>query len=90
MSYAQGSKLRLNATTEGIGPIFKIKLEIQNLSKKTMVNTKIMLSYDKEIYRVINKSNGKPSSLSSKVVYRPEGSYKFNAQPLLLPNITYK
>lgn len=89
MAYAQGSKLRLNATTEGIGPIFKIKLEIQNLSKKTMVNTKVMLTYDKDIYRVINKTASKSNAASGKVVHRPEGSYRFDMHPLLLPNLNY-
>ena len=90
MSYAQGSKLRLNATTEGIGPIFKINLEIQNLSKKTLVNTRVMISFDKDIYRVINKSSGKAQSSSHKPIFRPEGSFRFDVHPLLLPNITYK
>lgn len=72
MSYAQGSKLRLNATTEGIGPIFKIKLEIQNLSKKTMVGTRVMLSYDNEIYKVLSNGYHKQLTLLPSITYKQE------------------
>lgn len=72
MSYAQGSKLRLNATTEGIGPIFKIKLEIQNLSKKTMVGTRVMLSYDTEIYKIISSGYHKQLTLLPSITYKQE------------------
>lgn len=72
MSYAQGSKLRLNATTEGIGPLFKIKLEIQNLSKKTMVGNRVMLSYDTDIYKVISKSYAVSMTLLPQITYRQE------------------
>lgn len=72
MSYAQGSKLRLNATTEGIGPLFKIKLEIQNLSKKTMVGTRVMLSYDTDIYKVNSKDFFKQMTLLPQITYNQE------------------
>lgn len=72
MSYAQGSKLRLNATTEGIGPLFKIKLEIQNLSKKTMIGTRVMLSYDTDIYKVNSKDFFKQMTLLPQITYNQE------------------
>jgi Bardet-Biedl syndrome 1 protein len=72
MSYAQGSKLRLNATTEGIGPLFKIKLEIQNLSKATMVGTRVMLSYDTDVYKVVSKEFFKQMTLLPQITYNQE------------------
>ena len=72
MSYAQGSQLRLNATTEGIGPIFKIKLELQNLSRKTMVGTRVMLSYETDIYKVLSKDFFKQMMLLPQITYHQE------------------
>jgi Bardet-Biedl syndrome 1 protein len=72
MAYAQGSKLRLNATTEGIGPLFKIKLEIQNLSRKTMVGTRVTLSYDTEIYKVLSNDYHYPMTLLPQINYTHE------------------
>lgn len=72
MSYAQGSKLRLNATTEGIGPLFKIKLELQNLSKKTLVGTRVMLSYDTDIYKVITTGHQAKMALLPQITYKQE------------------
>lgn len=72
MSYAQGSKLRLNATTEGIGPLFKIKLELQNLSKKTMVGVRIMLSYDPDIYKINSSGYHKQMTLIPTLTYPQE------------------
>lgn len=72
MAYAQGSKLRLKATTEGIGPIFKIKLELQNLSKKTVVGTRIMLSYDTEVYKIISSGHHKLMTLLPTITYKQE------------------
>ena len=72
MSYAQGSQLRLSATTEGIGPLFKIKLELQNLSKKTMIGTRIILSYELDIYKVLSKDFYKAMTLLPQINYHQE------------------
>jgi Bardet-Biedl syndrome 1 protein len=72
MSYAQGSKLRLNATTEGIGPLFKIKIEIQNLSRKIMIGTRVMISYDTEIYKIISSDYHLQMTLLPQITYSKE------------------
>ena len=51
MSYAQGANVRLQAAYEGIGPVFRINLELQNLSKKPILNTFICLNYNDKIYK---------------------------------------
>ena len=51
MSYAQGANVRLQASYEGIGPVFRIKLELQNLSKKPITNTHVCLNFKDNIYR---------------------------------------
>jgi len=48
--------LRLIAKYEGIGPVFKIKLELQNLSKKCLVDTHIVLQLNELIYKLRNRN----------------------------------
>lgn len=60
MSYAQGAKVRVNAQCEGIGPMFKIKLEVQNMGKKTVMNSRISLSYNEQIFKQINPNPSMP------------------------------
>lgn len=53
MSYAQGGQnLRLIANYEGIGPVFKIKLELQNIGKKCLVQTRVVLNLNEAVYRL--------------------------------------
>jgi len=53
MSYAQGGQnLRLIASYEGIGPVFKVKLELQNIGKVCLVQTKIVLNFNENVYRL--------------------------------------
>lgn len=52
MSYSQGgSNLRMIATYEGIGPVFKIKLELQNLGNECLRDTSIVLNFDETVYK---------------------------------------
>ena len=51
MSYAQGAQVRLQANYEGIGPVFRIKLELSNLSKKAILDTRICLNFKDNIYK---------------------------------------
>lgn len=51
MSYAQGAQVRLQAGYEGIGPVFRIKLELQNMSKKPIMNTHVCLNFRDNIYK---------------------------------------
>lgn len=53
MSYAQGGQnLRLIAAYEGIGPIFKIKLELQNIGKSCLVQTRVVLNLNETVYKL--------------------------------------
>ncbi|TNV81162.1 hypothetical protein FGO68_gene3820 [Halteria grandinella] len=56
MSYAQGSQIRLSASCEGIGPSFKIKLQLQNLSKTPIMGVHVNLSFNDQIYKLKGKS----------------------------------
>mmetsp|Transcript_36995 Transcript_36995/g.44743 ORF Transcript_36995/g.44743 Transcript_36995/m.44743 type:complete len:613 (+) Transcript_36995:397-2235(+) len=44
ISYTSGSSLRLNAQVQGLGPMFKIKLNLQNTGSKPIFNVPVMLS----------------------------------------------
>lgn len=53
MSYAQGGQnLRLIATYEGIGPVFKVKLELQNIGKQCLMQTRVVLNFNEAVYRL--------------------------------------
>lgn len=53
MNYQQGgNQLRMIATQEGIGPLFKIKLELQNLAKKCFRDIYIVLNFNEAIYKL--------------------------------------
>lgn len=57
MSYEQGGKkLRLIANYEGIGPVFRIKLELQNLGQKCIVDTHVVLNLNENIYKLRNRN----------------------------------
>lgn len=70
MSYSQGGKqLRLIANYEGIGPLFKIKMELQNLSKKCLVDTNIVLNFNDNIYKLRNR-NPKVPMMIPQLLYK--------------------
>lgn len=70
MSYSQGGKqLRLIANYEGIGPLFKIKLELQNLSKKCMIDTYVVLNYNENVYKLKNR-NPKVPMMIPQLIYK--------------------
>ena len=73
MSYAQGANVRLQAAYEGIGPVFRIKLELQNLSKKPIVDTHVCLNFKDNIYRQRRASPKLPLML-------PNLIYKVNVE----------
>mmetsp|Transcript_16762 Transcript_16762/g.42090 ORF Transcript_16762/g.42090 Transcript_16762/m.42090 type:complete len:590 (-) Transcript_16762:163-1932(-) len=52
LSYTAGSSLRLNAQVQGLGPLFKIKLSIQNTGSKAIANTPVTFSYNKALYYI--------------------------------------
>jgi len=44
MSYSSGSSIRLNATVQGLGPLFKIRIALQNTGTKPLYDIPVMLS----------------------------------------------
>eukprot|EP00935_MAST-01C_sp_MAST-1C-sp1_P000776 g776.t1 len=52
VSYAAGASLRLNAQVQGLGPLFKIKLSIQNAGSKSMTNVPMTCGYNHDLYRL--------------------------------------
>ncbi len=52
MSYSSGSALRLTAQVQGLGPRFKIKLNLQNTGTQAVPNLSIALNYNAMLYKV--------------------------------------
>jgi Bardet-Biedl syndrome 1 protein len=50
LSYTAGSSLRLTAHVQGLGPLFKIKLNIQNTGTKALTSIPIVFSFNRELY----------------------------------------
>jgi len=50
ISYTVGSALRLTAHVQGLGPLFKIKLNIQNTGTKALSGLPIVFAYNRELY----------------------------------------
>eukprot|EP00752_Nemacystus_decipiens_P018752 g16813.t1 len=44
------ASLRLHAHCQGLGPNFKIKLELQNLGERALTNLPVAFSYDRDMY----------------------------------------
>ena len=44
------------ANYEGIGPIFKIKLELQNLASSPLIDTHVVLNMNENIYKLRNRN----------------------------------
>jgi len=71
MSYAQGSNVRLSAFFEGIGPVFKIKLQLTNTSSKSVTDIKVVLNYSENIYKMKTKNPTLPLMIPN-VVYNKD------------------
>uniref|UniRef100_A0A7S1IQI7 Bardet-Biedl syndrome 1 N-terminal domain-containing protein n=1 Tax=Eutreptiella gymnastica TaxID=73025 RepID=A0A7S1IQI7_9EUGL len=54
LSYTSGSSLRLTAHVQGLGPLFKIKLNIQNTGTKSLTAIPIVFTFNQSIYRMPN------------------------------------
>mmetsp|Transcript_20772 Transcript_20772/g.53229 ORF Transcript_20772/g.53229 Transcript_20772/m.53229 type:complete len:619 (+) Transcript_20772:542-2398(+) len=50
ISYTTGASLRLKADVSGLGPIFVLKMKIQNTGSKPVLNMPIMLTYNEKLY----------------------------------------
>ena len=44
MSYGAGASVRLNATVQGLGPLFKIRVALQNTGSRPIYDVPVMLS----------------------------------------------
>ncbi|CAM9559362.1 unnamed protein product, partial [Sphacelaria rigidula] len=45
-----GASLRLHARCQGLGPNFKIILELQNQGERTIIDLPVVITYDRAIY----------------------------------------
>lgn len=52
--YSDGSSINLNAEVCGFGPLFNIKLTIQNTGTKPLHNLPVILHYNRMIYQIDN------------------------------------
>ena len=60
MSYSSGSALRLTAQGQGLGPKFKIKLNLQNTGSKAVSDLSVALNYNCALYRLKTAVFGVP------------------------------
>jgi Bardet-Biedl syndrome 1 protein len=47
-----GASIRLNAQVQGIGPLFRLKLNVQNTGTKAVSEVPVVLHYDHSLYRI--------------------------------------
>eukprot|EP00727_Mastigamoeba_balamuthi_P012559 m51a1_g7926 hypothetical protein (555) ;mRNA; f:39757-42289 len=52
ISYYAGSSLRLSANVQGLGPVYRLRLFIENTGKRTICGVPIIFSYNHLLYRV--------------------------------------
>eukprot|EP00762_Andalucia_godoyi_P003668 ANDGO_00627.mRNA.1 Bardet-Biedl syndrome 1 protein homolog len=52
VSYTGGANVRLNAKVQGLGPLFKIRLELTNQGADYLLAVPVSFSYNQSIYRV--------------------------------------
>ncbi|KAL9653887.1 hypothetical protein ABK040_012946 [Willaertia magna] len=50
LSYTSGSSIRLTAQVQGLGPHFKINIEVQNTGKKPIPNLFLLFGFDENVY----------------------------------------
>eukprot|EP00899_Mesostigma_viride_P012791 jgi/Mesvir1/21512/Mv03955-RA.1 len=51
ISYTSGSAIRLHAQVQGLGPLFKVKLHVQNTGSKPIFHMPVLMAYNQDIYR---------------------------------------
>ena len=52
LSYTAGSSLRLNPQVQGLGPIFRLKLDIQNTGNRPIFGVPLSFSYNQQVYKL--------------------------------------
>jgi len=54
ISYTAGTSIRLTAQVQGIGPLFKLKINIENTGKRNIQDTIITFIYNHALYKIKN------------------------------------
>jgi Bardet-Biedl syndrome 1 protein len=72
-----GGSIRLNAQVTGLGPLFKIKINITNNGQKSLVKVPIMFVYNRDIYSM-------KQSIIEIPVLVPQVQYKFSYDVVLI------
>ena len=49
-NYATVSSIKLNASLQGLGPIFRLILVFDNSGEEPIYNTDLMIDYDRDLY----------------------------------------
>lgn len=52
VSYTSGTSVRLSAQAAGIGPIFKLKITLENTGKRVLTNIPITFKYNHSLYKM--------------------------------------
>jgi Bardet-Biedl syndrome 1 protein len=52
LTSVSGATLRLNASVAGLGPLFKLRLDVQNAGSAPAYDVTLALTYNHELYRV--------------------------------------
>lgn len=52
MSYNSSTSLRLTAHVQGLGPLFKVKLNVQNVGTKALTGVPVVFTYSMDVYRL--------------------------------------
>ena len=71
LSYTAGSSLRLNPQVQGLGPIFKLKLDIQNTGNRPIFNVPLVFSYNQQVYKLSEHMVNLPLLIPG-VMYAPQ------------------
>jgi Bardet-Biedl syndrome 1 protein len=72
-----GGSIRLNAQVTGLGPLFKIKINITNTGQKSLLKVPIMFVYNRQIYTM-------RQSIVEIPVLVPQAQYKFTYDVMLV------
>jgi len=52
ISYSSKASVRLNADVQGLGPLFKLNLKIQNTGRQVLQNSFVTFAFDRTLYEV--------------------------------------
>eukprot|EP00941_MAST-03F_sp_MAST-3F-sp1_P001548 g1548.t1 len=52
LSYSKHASVRLNASVQGLGPLFTIEMTIQNMGRKPLCNVPVVFGYKHDLYHM--------------------------------------